>query len=280
MKFTDLVNKEYGTVSETVIDRAVSPKKEMKLEYEVMPRAGTYAEGVHILRNSYVENESEVPSRLWYECDGQKIVRSLTFRENLLARVDDFETLKNKDDKERTIKDRLRLFDTWLDSCTGIAYSSQDEGDFMIIPVCRELITIPEGFCDEEMQINYASLQGKGFSLKRSQVKWNQLLTESEVMSHPAWIASVEEDITLLCAYASIVFKHVSNKYGKAMGFYLRNPIEKDQLRSLCVSSRDRNSNADGNYNLGSNCVFSRATPPSGKFFLEYILSKIHSIIA
>ncbi len=263
MKLTKIIEKEYEDVSETVARKLVSPKKDVKLIYEVMPTQSTYAKGVHALRNSYVGKEAEVPSYLWYECNDQKIVRPLTFRENLQARVDDFETLKNKDGSIKTINDRLRLFTISLDSCMGVAYSSKNEDDFMIIPVCRELITIPKDFRDQYMQINYANLQGKGISLKRSQVKYNTSLSESEVITHPAWIASVEGDISLLCTYASIVFRHLSRGEGKAMGFCLRNEISEDQLRSLFVYNGDNTSIANGNINLYNYIIFLRATLPS-----------------
>jgi len=110
MKFTKIIDEEYENVSETVVDKLVSPKRDVKLEYEFMPTQSTYGEGVHALQNSYAGKETEVPSHLWYECDGQKIVRPLSFKENLQARVDDFETLKNKNGNIRTINDRLRLF--------------------------------------------------------------------------------------------------------------------------------------------------------------------------
>ena len=263
MKLSNIIKTEYEDVSEKVVSKVVSPKKMEKLKYKLMPGQNTYAKGVHALRDSYAQNEAEVPSHLWYNCDGQRIVRPLTFRENLQARVDDFETLKNKDGSIRTIEDRLRLFGTWFDSCTGIAYSSNND-DFMIIPMCKELITIPRDFNDEYTQVDYASLQGKGFSLKRSQAKYDQQLTESEVISHPAWFASVEEDVTLLCMYVSVVFKHMINKDGKSMDFYLKDQIKKDQLMDLFVYGCNSNSIASGNVNLNfDGTSFLRATPLS-----------------
>ncbi len=262
MRFQEVVENEYKDVSGTVVDRVVSPKRDGRLEYEVMPQQSKYALGVHALRNSYEGKEAEVPSHLWYECDNQKIVRPLTFRENVLARVVDFETLKNKDGSTRTMKKRLRLFNTWLNSCTGIAYSSKAEDDFMIVPVCKELITLPKNFNQSYIQIDYASLQGRGFSLKRSQAKYNELLTESEVISHPGWIASVEEDIHLLCTYTSILFNHLF-RTDKAMVSFLKTQIEKDHLRALFVNFSSNFSNANGDYDLGGVISLLRATPPS-----------------
>ena len=264
MKLIEIVDKEYEDVSEAVVDKLVSPKKDAKLEYELMPNAETYAEGLHALRDSYVGKEAEVPSQLLYETDGQKIIRPLTFRENLLMRVEDFETLKDKEGRKRTIEDRLRLFDDFLDSCTAVAYSSKNVDDFMIIPMCKELITIPKDFQDDYVKIDYVSLHGRGIALKRSQAKYGELLAESEVHSHPAWIVSVEGDITLLCTYTSIVFKHILHREGKVMGFHLRNQIEKDQLRSLFVGNSYDYSNANGYGDLNDyGGAFLRATSPS-----------------
>ena len=262
MRFTEVIEKEYKDVSETVVDKLVSPKRDAKLEYKVMPQANTYAEGLHQLQDSYAGKETEVPSHLWYDVDGQKIVRPLSFKENLQARVDDFETLKNKNGDTRTMEERLRLFDTLLDSCTGVVYSSKKKDDFMILPTCKELITIPKNFSNESLSVDYVSLQGRGFSLKRSQAKYDEPLNESEVISHPAWIASVEEDISLLGRYTSIYFNHILQR-DKMMGFYLRNQIKKDQLRSLFVNSRISNSNANSYFNLYGGSVFLRGTSPS-----------------
>ena len=233
MEFSKIVEREYANVSEKVIDKVIFPKKDAKLQYESMSQATTYAKGVHVLQDSYKGNDSEVPPQLWYEVDGRKIVRPLTFRENIIAKIDDFETLKNKDGSTRTIDERLGLFDTWLDSCTAVLYSSNNKDDFMIIPVCKELITIPEDFGDEYIQVDYASLQGKGFVLKRSQAKYNRRLTELEMIYHPAWIAALEEDITLLCAYSSVGFNHMDIFRGRAEGFYLKTIIEKDQIKNM-----------------------------------------------
>ena len=263
MKLTKLVGDEYVDVSETAVDRVLSSKKQVKLEYALMLKQDTYALGVHALRNSYVEKEAEVPSHLWYDYVGRRIVRPLTFRENILARVEDFETLKNKDGSTRTIEDKLKLFNVWLDSCMGVAYSSKSEDDFMIVPVCKELITIPKKFSNEYLLVDYVSLQGKGVSLKRSQAKYDTPLSESEVIAHPAWIASVEEDVTLLCTYASIFFNYVKSKEGKAMSFLVAGQSKKDQIRALLVDSLEADSNAIGYFGLNFNSSFLRATPPS-----------------
>ncbi len=262
MKLINIIEKEYTGVSKTVVNSIVSPKKDEKLEYALMPLQNTYAKGVHTLRNSYVRKE-EVPSQLWYKSNGQKLVRPLSFRENLLARVDNFETLKNKDGSVRTMEERLKFFNMWFDSCTGLAYSSQNENDFMIISICEELIIMPENFRKEYLLIDYTHFQSKGFSLKRSQAKYCQALTHSEVITHPAWIASVEEDIGLLCTYASIVFDQTNERRNESMSFYLKDKMEKDQLRGMFVSNLDDSSFASASNYFYVDSSFLRAAPLS-----------------
>ncbi len=261
MKFTEIIDKEYENVSETVVDKLVSPKKDVKLEYEVMPRADTYAEGIHALRNFYEEKKSEVPKQLLYECDGQKIIRPLTFRENILARVEDFETLKNEDGTKRTLSDRLRLFYERLDSCSGVAYSSQKRDEFMIIPICEELITMPKNFRQEFIFVDYDSLKGKGISFKKSQIKSDLLLTEFEVITHPAWIALVEEDMRLLITYSAIMFENMKLVDGKNAGFFLHHRMKnEDLLNSVFVKSNVNNSDIRGSSLFSTLYSFLRAT--------------------
>ncbi len=236
-----------------------------KLNYQLMSRTASYANGVHAFRDSYKGKEAEVPKQLLYDNNGEIIIRPLTFKENISARVEDFETLQNPDGTERTLDERLRLFDSWLDSCTGIAYSAEQTADFKIIPVCRELITIPSGFNKEYIGVNYNSLEG--IALKRSQAKYNQSLTQSEVLEHHGWLAAVEEDKNLLQTYNSIVFANMAQSNGTAMGFYLRTQIQENQLRALFVYRSISISNAIGSDYLYNRASFLRVAPPSSKIF-------------
>ena len=137
------------------------------------------------------------------ECDAQPlftayagdgIVRPLTFRETLEARVIDYNS-KDKSDKKR-----LELFNVWLSPCTGVAYK-KDSTKFKIIPECRELITIMQSFREAEMGIDYDSLQGK--ELDRTKAKYNTLLTEQEVLEHPGWLAAVRRIAWLVSRVAA-----------------------------------------------------------------------------
>ena len=79
-------------------------------KYILMPQTLTYAKGVEALRVASVK-------------------RQFTLKENILARVEAYESGDE------------RLFDTWLDLCTGIAYKAGTT-KFKIIPECAELIGI------------------------------------------------------------------------------------------------------------------------------------------
>jgi hypothetical protein len=66
------------------------------------------------------------------------------------------------------------------------------------------------------------------------------------VLEHPAWLAAVEGDKSLLRAHSDIVFKAL--KQEKAMGFWPIQDVIEDQLRVLCVYYLNDNSGANGNY--------------------------------
>ena len=91
-------------------------------EYILMPQTTTYAFGVHVLQEKCVsENNVHQPKIVVV---GRELYRPNTFLENILARMHDYETLKNPDGSDRSLEKRKLLFDTWLDSCCGVAYQA------------------------------------------------------------------------------------------------------------------------------------------------------------
>ena len=148
-------------------------------KYVLMPSARTYALGVEELRQASVK-------------------RPFTFKENLQARVEAYES------------GDYRLFETWLNSCTGIVYKAGTTR-FKIIPSCAELIGINKDFSHSFLPVEYDTIAG--VELDSSKGKYNHLLTKAEVLEHPAWLASVEGDRTLLSAYTDIVFKAYASKH-------------------------------------------------------------------
>jgi len=196
-------------------------------EYDLMDMANTYALGVHALRKAC---DCAHPT---YVKDGSSIYRPLTFEENIRARLDDYNTLQNPDGSARSDEERLRLFNVWLDSCTGIAYK-KGTTLFKIITESEDLINIPKGFNDSYIAADYSKLQG--VELDSSHEIYNQLLTRKQVMEHPAWNAAVG-DKHLIKDYAGLIFRL---RNGDNMGFWVRQNTSEDELRALYV------------YNIGS----------------------------
>ena len=203
------------------------PDKSLKIQgrYILMPRTSTYALGVHALQEACTPDDPQ----------HNGVYRPLTFKENLQARVEDYESHQGEE--------RVRLFNIWLDSCTGIAYKA-GTNKFKIIPVCEQLITIDKEFNSASLSLDYDSLQGT--ELDKSKGKYKKLLTQQEILEHPGWLAAVEGDKSLLQAYADIVF--AEKKAEKVMGFYPLDSWNKDQVRVLFVGDIYDDSNASGYY--------------------------------
>ncbi len=233
-------------------------KKAIDGRYILMPRAATYAQGLHALRNACQADENSVHPFFTLD-DGSKVYRPLTFKEDITARVTDYNTLHNPDGSERTSEERLKLFtERWLDSCTGIAYQ-KGTGKFKVILQSKELITLPEDFNSNYLPISYNDIAG--IELDRTGATYNALLNKTQVETHPAWLTAVEDDVALLKEYRDIVF--AEKKTETAMGFWLRNEIAEVQLRALFVYSLGYYSLASGNKNLLNFGSFLRRSPVS-----------------
>ena len=225
--------------------------------YILMPRTATYAQGLHALRNACQADVNSVHPTFTLD-DGSNIYRPLTFKEDITARVTDYNTLHNPDGSERTLQERLKLFtERWLDSCTGIAYQ-KGTGKFKVVLQSKELITLPEGFNSLYFPITYNDMAG--MELDRTSATYNALLNKNQVKTHPAWRAAVEEDVTLLREYRDIVFAAKDNPE-TAMGFWLRTDIPEDQLRALFVDYLYSYSNASGNVSLNNIGSFLHVAP-------------------
>ena len=104
-------------------------------KYELMDKSSdTYALGVEAVRHLAIANPQH-----------NGIYRPFTFKENIEAKVNDYNTEKNPDGSKKTEEEKKRLFETWLDSSTGIAYKKKST-KYKIIQVSNELITINKDF--------------------------------------------------------------------------------------------------------------------------------------
>jgi hypothetical protein len=223
------------------------------VRHVLMPQIGTYAKGVHALREACkAEGNSVHPT--FTRDDGSQIYCPLTFKENIEARVNDYETLENPDGSERTKEERLKLLNIWLDSCAGIA-NKKESTKFKIVPVCKELILIDKNFNQFYLPVNYELVDGVELDSKKG--KYNKPLTKPEVLEHPGWREAVEEDKKLLETYRDIVFAEKGNP-NKLMGFYVGSKTNSDQLRALCVGNLGYDSNADGRYYFNDDGSFLR----------------------
>ena len=230
----------------------------MNKNYLLMPEARTYVLGVEALREYSAKGYSM--QSLYTRTDGSWIVRPLTFKENLLARVETYNTIKNADGSVKTDDERLKLFNKWLDSCTGIAYKAGTT-KFKIVQQSLDLIEIPSEFNQQFMQIDYDSIDCIEFD--SSDAKYITSLSLSKIKSHPAWLAAVEGDVTLLSEYSDIVFSLLKEKYNgtNGMGFYVRSNTGTDELRALWVDYLYGYSGASGDYSLNNGGSFLLVAP-------------------
>ena len=217
-------------------------------EYRELPAANTYASAVAQLQKAaseFYKGKSEILHPTFVKDNGSIIFRPLTFKEDLVAIVEDFETLRNPDGSKRSTAERLTLFNNYKDSCTGIKYK-KNSTKFKIEPVCKDLITIPPGFNRPFIGIDYES--ASGIELDSSKGKYSQLLTKKQVLELPAWKEAAEGDTEILKTYTNIVFKAL--KQDEAMGFWPLQNTQEDQLRALYVFNLVGSSGAGGNYDL------------------------------
>lgn len=230
--------------------------------YKQMPVRATYVLGVHALQRACERDHSTVHPQFTLD-DGSQIYRPLTFRENIEARVQDYETLHTLHGRKRTLQERLRLFNHWQDSCTGIATKAEST-KFKIIPICKELITIPKDFEGGYVSTPYRKLEPAELDIKKG--RYRQPLTKAQVLELPGWQAAVEHDTSLLSAFTAIIFAELKRLYQRdtGMGFYVEQNTKEDKLRALLVYYLGGYSGAGGDYDLNDRGSFLRGSPVVG----------------
>lgn len=226
----------------------IQASTEIQGSYILMPKTNRYAQGVHALQQACQAEGNQIHPKFTRTQSG--IYRPLTFKENLQARVEDYESRPSDDDK------RLRLFNMWLDSCCGVAYKGRST-KFKLIPICEELVTIDQDFNDPSLAINYR--RANGVELDKSKGNYNTALTKQEVLEHPAWLAAVEGDKALLKTYSDIIFAERGTD--RAMWFWVLDKPDNDQLRALFVLNIGNSSYAYGDNNLDNDGSFLRVAP-------------------
>lgn len=155
--------------------------------------------------------------------------RPFTFRENILARVEAYE----RGDKT--------LFNTWLNSCTGIV-TKKGTTKLKIDPRSANMIAIPEDFTGNFLPVIYDDVPVR--ELDSSNGNYNRLLGKNEIEDHQGWREALENDVALLRVYRDIIFNDF--KKGRAMRFNVQQNAQQDELRALFVRSLDYSSSVGG----------------------------------
>ena len=217
----------------------------------LMPQKETYAEGVHALvEQCNAEGNDNHPKFIL--SDGGSVYRPLTFKEDVEARVNRYESISGDE--------RLEFFNTWLDSCCAIVYKANSP-KFKLVLQSPDLIGLPEDFSRSFKEVTYSQIQNS-IELDRNSrgVKYRALLTKAKVLVHPAWLAALENDKALLKNYTDIVF--AEKGASEAMGFWLlENTPQEDQLWALYISDISSNSDAVGNDDFNDFGRFLRCSP-------------------
>lgn len=214
-------------------------------EYVVMSRDGikdyNYAKGLHALQEACKKEPNSFHPTYVRE-DGSRIFRPLDLRENLAARLQD-----------------ESLFHEWLWTCTGIAYKGGTTR-VKIIPKCKELMEICQGFNRPYLKIDYDKVQGWEFD--SSKVRCNERLIREEVKKNLLWLAAMEKDHDTLNRNVDYFFDWLEEKgVNKGMGFLVEKKVKEDQLRALSVYYLHGNSGAIGDSDLNYGALFLRVSP-------------------
>ena len=227
----------------------------VKDRYDII-QTGPYGQAMSVLRKDY--SAGKIPNHPTYQIPGGiKTVRALSMKETSLARMNNYETLKNTDGATRSDEERLALFKTWSFTSTGIAYQKKS-AKCKIIPVSENLVTIAENHNNESIPIKYGNVNGA--EIDTSTGKHNHYLALNEVLENAGWIESFEQDKKSLSDYAELVFR-LLNDPEQAMGFWTIQTPDKAHLRALALLSLVSSSFADGFNYFISNARFVRVNP-------------------
>jgi len=184
------------------------------------PGCPTYGEGLGRLRRD------DDGSGLQPFFNGRS--RPFTFAENLRARLED---------------DKSPLWDSYLNSCTGILYKGNPKGGvvkFKIIQISEGLLGLPENFSREYVPLNFDAIETEE-TFRTDSVVCNQVLTPDMARGHRAWLAAAGYDQKLLNDYvkrAEAKAREQGNNLEEFfMNFWTVEKPKTDQLRSLVVDN-------------------------------------------
>lgn len=230
-----------------------------------MKYARTYAQGVHALHEACVaENNLQHPR---YACaDGTVRYRPFTLREDLIARLIEFNTLTNPDGSQRSLEDRLVLSSMWNNSCTGVIRKKKST-KYKIVPIFEPAITLAKGKTLWSLPVSYDDINVP--ELDSSKGIYNRPIPKDKICDHEGWRFAGEDDVPTLREYVAFV-EEARAQTGLSteayMAFYLSGNIaERDISGALFVSSLDNDSGANGG-DLDSGGSFVRRSPVAKNF--------------
>jgi hypothetical protein len=188
----------------------------------------SYGLGVEELRTSAGKNHPQ-----YVLADGSKIYRPLSFKENMVARIEHPE-----------------LFDMYLDSCTGVAHKA-GSSLIKIAPLSEALIGIDKkDFNNVYLPVDYASFQGEELDAKKVGKKDKWLVAMGGV--NP-------ENKEIYNDYQKVLFERRPNLNREyAMNFYAVSNPSRDELRALYGGDGYGSSDANSGDNLYYDARFLR----------------------
>ena len=150
-----------------------------RLDIRLMDRASTWAQGYYALRDACSEDAQAGRDVSRHTTMG--VYRPLTFGENLRARITDARAHYND----------ITQTPSWSgcnDSCTAIIYGS--DGKFKVEKVSWKLLDLVPYFKCGFIHGTYdavATNNSSAMEFERCGIKYNEQLTQEEVLLHPFW---------------------------------------------------------------------------------------------
>jgi len=213
--------------------------REQNVRYIFMPKTSnylTYGQGVDALVKACNKDKLSAQPQT---SSGKP--RPLTLRETFIARFTDSE-----------------LWNEWVYTCLGIAYSKQNKDRFKLGIACEELANISANHSGAYLKADYSRLNWPELNRNNGDM-FNQRLSKDQFKANNTWFTALEEDRELMNGIANKMYREFGQN--KALGFWLlsQGHINEDQVKGVWVSNHNYSSNANGNGSLNLNSRFLRA---------------------
>lgn len=210
----------------------------------LMKQTSTWASGYHALRDA-CETEAREGSTIVHPSfilGDKTIYRPLTLGEDLRARIIDARAHNN-------VAADSPSWSRWNDSCTAIVYGSN--GRFKVQKISPDLLRLRRDFNEPFVRVDYDGIRGTDVcEFDRKDAKYNEALTQDEVLRHPFWLFVANNDTTL-CDYTQLQWSGKTHNY-KGMGIWLRDQSQRGELRALFVDDHNYVSGAYGDISLNN----------------------------